>query len=145
MHKYLLALSATMALAAGQALADEHDGGVPALDHVFVLVLENHNAFTSFGSPGILDNPAAPHISALAKQYNFASNYNGVWHPSLPNYLAMITGDWIGTDVVGAPHSYPVSWSATARTGGRICKTFRMPAQAWRTGPATATPPNSMR
>ena len=108
MHKYLLALSATMALAAGQALADEHDGGVPALDHVFVLVLENHNAFTSFGSPGILDNPAAPHISALAKQYNFASNYNGVWHPSLPNYLAMITGDWIGTDVVGAPHSYPV-------------------------------------
>ena len=108
MHKYLLALSAIGALAAGQALADEHDGGVPALDHVFVLVLENHNAFTSFGSPGILDNPAAPHISALAKQYNFASNYNGVWHPSLPNYLAMITGDWIGTDVVGAPHSYPV-------------------------------------
>jgi hypothetical protein len=97
-----------MGLAAGQALADEHDGGVPALDHVFVLVLENHNAFTSFGSPGILDNLAAPHISALAKQYNFASNYNGVWHPSLPNYLAMITGDWIGTDVVGAPHSYPV-------------------------------------
>ncbi len=107
MHKCLLALSATMALAAGQAPADER-GGVPALDHVFVLVLENHNAFTSFGSPGILDNPAAPHISALAKQYNFASNYNGVWHPSLPNYLAMITGDWIGTDVVGAPHSYPV-------------------------------------
>jgi hypothetical protein len=106
MHKYLLALSATAALAAGQALAD--DGGVPALDHVFVLVLENHNAFTSFGSPGILDNPAAPHITALAKQYNFASNYNGVWHPSLPNYVAMITGDWIGTDVVGAPHSYPV-------------------------------------
>ncbi len=108
MHKYLLALSATMALAAGHALADERDGGVPALDHVFVLVLENHNAFTSFGSQGILDNPAAPHITALAKQYNFASNYNGVWHPSLPNYLAMITGDWIGTDVVGAPHSYPV-------------------------------------
>src|SRR5258708_7208004 len=107
MHKCLLALSATMALAAGQAPADER-GGVPALDHVFVLVLENHNAFTSFGSPGILDNPAAPHISALAKQYNFASNYNGVWHPSLPNYLAMITGDWIGTDVVAAPHSYPV-------------------------------------
>jgi hypothetical protein len=108
MHKYLLALSATAALAAGPVLADDRDGGVPALDHVFVLVLENHNAVTSFGSPGILDNPAAPHIAALAKQYNFASNYNGVWHPSLPNYVAMITGDWIGTDVVGARHSYPV-------------------------------------
>src|SRR3984893_1104914 len=107
MHKYLLALSATTALAAGQVLADDRDGGVPALDHVFFLVLENHNAFTSFGAPGILDNPAAPHIAALAKQYNFASNYNGVWHPSLPNYVAMITGDWIGTDVVATSHSYP--------------------------------------
>jgi hypothetical protein len=107
MHKYLLAFSAIAALTAGAAMADDHDGGVPALDHVFVLVLENHNAFTSFGSPGILDNPAAPHIAALAKQYNFASNYNAVWHPSLPNYLAMITGDWIGTDVVATPHSYP--------------------------------------
>jgi phosphatidylinositol-3-phosphatase len=107
MHKYLLAFTAIAALAAGPAAADDRDGGVPALDHVFVLVLENHNSFTSFGSPGILDNPAAPHIAALAKQYNFASNYNAVWHPSLPNYVAMITGDWIGTDVVATGHSYP--------------------------------------
>src|SRR5450631_1847949 len=77
MHKYLLALSATAALASGQTLADDHDkGGVPALDHVFVLVLENHNAFTSFGSEGIIGNPNAPHITALAQKYNFASNYN---------------------------------------------------------------------
>jgi hypothetical protein len=69
--KYLLALSATAALASGQALADDHDHDVPALDHVFVLVLENHNAFTSFGSEGIIGNPAAPHITALSKQYNF--------------------------------------------------------------------------
>ncbi len=80
---------------------------VPALDHIFVLVLENHNSFASFGSPGILDNPAAPHITALAKKYNVASNYNGVWHPSLPSYLAMITGDFTATDVVGTSHSYP--------------------------------------
>ena len=106
MHKYLLALSATAALASGAALAEDREG-VPELDHVFVLVLENHNSFTSFGSAGILDNPAAPHIAALAKEYNFASNYNGVWHPSLPNYLAMITGDWVGTDVVAMSHSYP--------------------------------------
>jgi hypothetical protein len=70
--KYLLTLSATAALASGQALADDHGVGVPALDHVFVLVLENHNAFTSFGSEGIIGNPAAPHITALSKQYNFA-------------------------------------------------------------------------
>jgi hypothetical protein len=92
--------------------AREHDAreqdGVPRLDHVFVIVLENHNSFTSFGSNGILDNPQAPQITALAQKYNVAPNYHGVWHPSLPNYLAMITGDWIGTDVSGTGHTYPV-------------------------------------
>ena len=108
MKKLLLALSATVALAASPALAHGQDReGVPDLDHVFVIVLENHNSYTSFGSPGILDNPAAPHIQALAKKYNTATNYNGVWHPSLPNYLAMITGDWTATDVIGTGHSYP--------------------------------------
>jgi hypothetical protein len=74
---------------------------------VFVIVLENHNSFTSFGSNGILDNPQAPQIQALAKKYNVAPNYHGVWHPSLPNYLAMITGNWIGTDVIATGHTYP--------------------------------------
>ena len=112
MKKCLLGLAATVALAVGISAAqaqntrNEQDG-VPRLDHVFVIVLENHNAFTSFGSNGILDNPQAPQIQALAKKYNVATNYNGVWHPSLPNYVAMITGDWIGTDVIGTGHTYP--------------------------------------
>jgi hypothetical protein len=93
-----LAVASALSLACGAALAQ---APVPRLDHVFVIVLENHNSFTSFGSNGILDNPKAPHIQQLAKTYNFASNYNGVWHPSLPNYVAMITGDWVGTDVIG--------------------------------------------
>jgi phosphatidylinositol-3-phosphatase len=107
-----LAVAAALTVAAPAAFAN--DGGdqgsgvdVPALDHVFVLVLENHNAFTSFGSNGILDNPNAPKIQALAKKYNVATDYNAVWHPSLPNYVAMITGDWIGTDVVATGHKYP--------------------------------------
>jgi hypothetical protein len=117
-----IGLAVTLTLAAGipAARAQNNQGGnnnnqgsdfqdgVPRLDHVFVIVLENHNAFTSFGSRGILDPTApAPNIQALAKKYNYASNYNGVWHPSLPNYVAMITGDWTGTDVVGTGHSYP--------------------------------------
>ena len=117
-------LAVTLALAVGmpaaQALAreDDHDK-VPRLDHVFVIVLENHNSFTSFGSNGILDNPQAPKITALAQKYNVAPNYHGVWHPSLPNYLAMITGDWTGTDVSGVGHSYPVG-SAVGVSDGRL-------------------------
>jgi phosphatidylinositol-3-phosphatase len=108
MRTHLLRLGAILSLSvsASAALAEEREG-VPDLDHVFVIVLENHNSFTSFGSIGILDNPKAPHIQALAKKFNLASNYNGVWHPSLPNYVAMITGDWTGTDVVATGHVYP--------------------------------------
>src|ERR1700756_1299884 len=119
MRTHLFGLAVTLALVVGAPAAraqnQNNEGqnkrgqqdGVPRLDHVFVIVLENHNSFTSFGSIGILDNPQAPNIKALAKTFNVAPNYHGVWHPSLPNYVAMITGDWIGTDVVATGHSYP--------------------------------------
>ena len=112
MKTYLFGLAVSLALAVGMPAASaqnnqDNQDGVPRLDHVFVIVLENHNSFTSFGSIGILDNPQAPQIRALAQKYNVAPNYHGVWHPSLPNYLAMITGDWIGTDVLGTGHTYP--------------------------------------
>ena len=107
MRNYLIGLTAAVVLgASGAAVGSGSREGVPELDHVFVMVLENHNSFTSFGSNGILDNPKAPHIQALAKTYNLAANYNGAWHPSLPNYVAMITGDFVGTDVVATGHSY---------------------------------------
>jgi len=91
MRNYLIGLAAAVVLGASAAAvgADGRES-VPELDHVFVIVLENHNSFTSFGANGILDNPKAPHIQALAKTYNFAANYNGAWHPSLPNYLARL-------------------------------------------------------
>jgi len=104
MRTYLIGLTWAVVLGASSAAVAAE--GVPKLDHVFVIVLENHNAFTSFGANGILDNPKAPHIQALAKTYNFAANYHGAWHPSLPNYVAMVTGDFIGTDVVATGHKY---------------------------------------
>jgi hypothetical protein len=97
MRNFLLGSVLTLALAVGipAAQAQNQDGdnareqdGVPKLDHVFVIVLENHNSFTSFGSNGIIGNPQAPNITALWNKYNVATNYNGAWHPSLPNYLA---------------------------------------------------------
>jgi hypothetical protein len=119
MRRDVFALAITLALAAGLPTAwaqnqnnqGQNQGGqqdgVPRLDHVFVIVLENHNSFTSFGSNGIIGNPQAPNITALWNKYNIATNYNAVWHPSLPNYVSMITGNWIGTDVVATGHSYP--------------------------------------
>jgi hypothetical protein len=97
MKKMVFALALAAAASSLSLLARNRDDwrdGVPALDHVFVIVLENHNI------TDILGNPNAPHLTDLAKTYNVATNFHGVWHPSLPNYLAMITGDWIATDVI---------------------------------------------
>jgi len=60
--KNLFGLTVILALAVGVpvALAQNSQGQqdhVPRLDHVFVIVLENHNSFTSFGSNGIIGNP----------------------------------------------------------------------------------------
>jgi len=47
------------AIAAGPAMADDHRG-VPHLDHVFVIMMENH-AYNQ-----IIGNPAAPFINSYA-------------------------------------------------------------------------------
>jgi hypothetical protein len=57
-----------------------------ALDHVFVIMLENHSQSSVIGDAN------APYITGLAQQYAMAANYYGVTHPSEPNYVATISG-----------------------------------------------------
>jgi hypothetical protein len=60
-------------------------------DHIFVIMMENH------GTNQIIGNTAdAPFINQLAHRYSLAANYHGVTHPSLPNYLSAISGDFQG-------------------------------------------------
>lgn len=63
---------------------------VPAFKHIFVIVMENKDYTRIIGSD------QAPYMSALAQQYGVASNYYGIRHPSLPNYLAITGGDTFG-------------------------------------------------
>ena len=46
--------------------------GIPHLDHVFVIMMENH------GYSQIINNPSAPFINKLAQSANLASNYFAV-------------------------------------------------------------------
>ena len=59
---------------------------VPAFDHVIVVVLENKQR------DEVLRNPSAPAFNAFAARGAVLSGYRGVTHPSLPNYLALISG-----------------------------------------------------
>jgi hypothetical protein len=61
--------------------------GVPRFDHVFVIVMEN----TSYETLVAAAN--TPYIHSLLDGAAAASDYHGVEHPSLPNYIAMESGD----------------------------------------------------
>jgi phosphatidylinositol-3-phosphatase len=63
---------------------------VPAFRHVVVVMLENK----SRGQ--VLGNSAAPAFNAFAKQGAVFAGYRGVTHPSLPNYLALVSGSTHG-------------------------------------------------
>src|SRR2546429_2459344 len=59
---------------------------IPALDHVFMIVMENHSY------PEIIGSGAAPYVNSLLTQSSVAANYVAVAHPSFPNYLALSGG-----------------------------------------------------
>ena len=71
--------------------------GVPHLDHVFVVVMENH------GYSQIIGNPSAPFTNQYAKSANSASNYFAIGHPSSTNYLEMVGGSNFGVRSDNSP------------------------------------------
>jgi len=66
------------------------DQNVTPLDHVFVIMMENH----AYGQ--IVGNPNAPFINRYARQANTADNYFAIAHPSLTNYLEIVGGSNFG-------------------------------------------------
>ncbi len=86
-----LVLAASFAVAtSASASPDIAHPSSTALDHIYVIMLENHS------QSSVIDDPNAPFITSLAHQYGMADHYYGVTHPSMPNYLALLGGDNFG-------------------------------------------------
>jgi acid phosphatase len=86
---------------------------VPRLDHVVVVVFENEER----GS--VLGTGSAPTFDRLAATYAQATNDRAVSHPSLPNYLALVSGSTHGVrdDCEDCPQSGPTIGSLLSRKG----------------------------
>lgn len=56
-------------------------------DHIVVLVMEDQGTSQAL---------ADPNIAALVRQSAWFSNYHGLTHPALPNYLALVAGSTLG-------------------------------------------------
>jgi phosphatidylinositol-3-phosphatase len=92
---------------------------LPDFTHVVLVVFENHEASSIAGSP------AAPTFNALARRYATVTSYTAVAHPSLPNYLALVSGSTHGitrdcTDCVVPARSL----ADTLAVAGKTWKTY---------------------
>jgi hypothetical protein len=105
--KKIIAAGAVAVIAAGGASAAQGPvpRGVLPLDHVFVIMMENH----AFGQ--IANNPQAPFINSLMAKANLAENYYAIAHPSSTNYLEVVGGSNFGK----LSDQYP-DWHNTACT-----------------------------
>jgi phospholipase C len=116
MKAIVCALLACALLAGGAAAAPTP---VPAFEHVVVIVFENKEATSVFGQR------AAPTFNSYARRYAKLTRYYGVTHPSLPNYLALVSGSTQGITsdctscVVDA-----TSLADTIEASGRTWKTY---------------------
>ena len=63
---------------------------VPSFSRVIVIVSENR------GFDEVIGNAKMPRFNAWAEEYTLLGQYYAVTHPSLPNHIAMIGGDFFG-------------------------------------------------
>jgi len=101
----VLGLFAAALASAGFAQEGPVPKGIPHLDHVFVIMMENH------GYSQIVGNPDAPFINHLAQSSGYAANYFAVGHPSSTNYLELVGGSNFGI----RSDNYP-DWHSTTCT-----------------------------
>jgi phospholipase C len=104
MNKTVLTMTLSAAMLCGSVSvhADHRSQQIPHLDHVFVIMMENH-AYSQ-----IIGNANAPFINQYARAANLATNYFGVGHPSLTNYLETVGGSNFGIE----NDNYP-NWHGT--------------------------------
>jgi phosphatidylinositol-3-phosphatase len=88
-ERLVLAVVVSTVLGAGAAGASRQTA-VPVFGHAIVIVLENKEYSDVLGSS------AAPTFAALGRRYAQLTGYYGVGHPSLPNYLALVSGSTQG-------------------------------------------------
>ena len=92
---------------------------------VFVIVMENNGLDAALRQP---------YLSTLATQYGVATNYHAVSSPSLPNYLALTSGETFGiedddyhqlpVDGIGEQLSTAgITWRAYMEGMGQDCRT----------------------
>ena len=129
----VLAAASAAGYAAASELAEE-PSQAPRFQHVILIVFENHDPAQVFSDPG------ATTFRDLSERYATLANYDAVAHPSLPNYLALVSGTTFGLDTdctycrVDGPNladtlaAHSLSWKAYVERLPRHFTDLHLPA-----------------
>ena len=85
--------------------------GIQSLDHVWVIMMENH----AYGQ--IVGNPSAPFTNKYMKLANTAGKYYAIGHPSLTNYLEVVGGSNFGTLNDNSPDWHSATCTTSLASG----------------------------
>ena len=85
--------------------------GIPHMDHIWVIMMENH------GFNQVLNNPQMPWFNAYGRSVNAGTNYYAVGHPSLTNYLEVVRGSNFGVRDDNSPDWHNSSCQTNLATG----------------------------
>jgi len=99
-------------------------GALPNFSHVFVVMFENHEY------DEVIGNASAPYFNTLAKSYGLGSSYDGIMHPSLPNYMALTGGKTVFTTDCQGCTTPAASIADQVEQSGRTWRAYmeKMPA-----------------
>jgi hypothetical protein len=89
-----------------------------AFGRVVVIVFENKSAGE------VLDNSAAPTFGRLARRYAVLADYVGVAHPSLPNYVGLVSG---------STHGITTDCTDCTVAGRSLADTLEAAGKSWKT------------
>ena len=112
-----LALAAGLGIVLCQGAAGASPQPAPAFGHAIVIVLENKEYSEVLGSS------EAPAYATLSRRYAQLTGYYGVSHPSLPNYLALVSG---------STHAITSDCSDCTVTGPNLADTLEAAGKTWK-------------
>jgi hypothetical protein len=95
-------------------------GAAHNVTKILTIVEENHG-YTQMQA-------GMPYLNGLAQQYGYANNFHAIGHPSLPNYVALVSGSTYGITSDCTVSSCPVSGAQTifdqTITAGKTAKVY---------------------
>lgn len=98
MHRRIIAsVALACALVAGYAARPVPAGAATThLNHIYYIMMENQSFDGVIGRDDANYNVDTPFITQLALTYGLSAMSFGTTHPSLPNYLSLVGGDYYG-------------------------------------------------